>query len=292
MSSDPMIIQLVSSLSRCGDTGFGKGAFSTPVMIAYFISGSVAFMVYNYIAAGSYSSVLTMSAIVQCLGFTFLCIQVVSSGSAAGISASALKLDALAVCMRLSSTTWLNGYLPVDKSGDHAYQILDICSLCMMLFILHRVLVVNRSSYQLSEDTFTATPTVVMSLVFAAMLHGNMDRHPLFDTLWMAGLFTEVVAVLPQLWLITQSGGGVEPLTSHHIACLALSRVLSGLFMWEARYDITCTPWISGVQHAILVILLAHAVHLLLLVDFTYYYVCALVKSGPSKRLELGEVFI
>ena len=32
----------------------------------------------------------------------------------------------------------------------------------------------------------------------SAVLHGNMDAHALFDTFWMAGLFTEVVAVLPQ----------------------------------------------------------------------------------------------
>jgi len=287
-----MIIQFVNSMSRCGNTSFGKGAFSTPVMVAYLISGVVAFMVYNYVAGRSYSSVLTMSAIVQCLGFAFLCMQVISSGSAAGVSASALKLDAIAVCLRLSSTTWLNGYLPVDKTGDHVYQILDICSLAMMLFLLYRVLVVNRSSYQISEDTYTATPTVFMSLVLAALLHGNMDAHPLFDTFWMAGLFTEVVAVLPQLWLITQSGGGVEPLTSHHIAALAVSRVLSGLFMWEARYDISCKPWIPGFQHAICVILLAHVMHLLLLADFAYYYVCALWARGLNKRLELGEVFI
>ena len=180
----------------------------------------------------------------------------------------------------------------MDKTGDHVYQILDVCSLAMMLFLLHRVLVVNRSSYQNTEDTFTVTPTVIMSLMLAAVLHGNMDAHAVFDTFWMAGLFTEVVAVLPQLWLITQSGGGVEPLTSHHIAALALSRVLSGLFMWEARYDITCKPWIPGFQHAICAILLAHAVHLLLLADFAYYYVCALWKRGPNKRIELGEVFI
>lgn len=287
-----MILQFVNSMSRCSKTEFGKGAFSTPVMVAYSISGVVAFMVYNYIGGRSYSSILTMSAIVQCLGFAFLCMQVVSSGSAAGISATALKLDAIAVSLRLSSTVWLNGYLPVDKTGDHVYQVLDVCSLVMMLFLLHRVLVVKRSSYQELEDTFTVTPTVFMSLVLAALLHGNMDAKPLFDTFWMAGLFTETMAVLPQLWLITQSGGGVESLTSHHIAALASSRVLSGLFMWEARYDIGCSPWIPGFQHAICAIMLAHAVHLLLLADFAYYYVSALWKRGLNKRLELGEVFI
>jgi len=61
----------------------------------------------------------------------------------------------------------------------------------------------------------------------AALLHADEDRRVIFDTLWMAGLFVSVVAVLPQLWLITKSGGRVEALTSHYVAALALSRVMA-----------------------------------------------------------------
>merc|ERR1719222_644133 len=88
-----------------------------PVIIAYLVFASVTFAMYHFVAERQYSSVITMSAIVQCFGATLLCIQVLSSKSAAGISASSLKLDALAIGFRLSSTTWLNGYLPVDRSG-------------------------------------------------------------------------------------------------------------------------------------------------------------------------------
>jgi len=266
-----------------------KGALPTSVAAAYTVFGMLGYAIYHGVAARSYSSVLTMSAIVQCLGIFFLCMQVLSSKSAFGISANTLKLDALALALRLSSTSWLNGYLPVDKSGDYIIQVVDFCSMAMLLFLLRQVLVVRRSSYQEVDDSMSIAPMVLVSLGLAALMHGNMDAYPLFDTLWMAGLFLGVVAVLPQLGLITQTGGRAAALTSHHIAALAFSRVLSGLFMWEARYDIKCKHWIPGFEHAIYAILFAHAVHLLLLGDFAYYYVRALLKQGPSEPLQLGE---
>merc|ERR1719287_246204 len=183
---------------------------------------------------------------VQCLAVVLLALQVVSTGSASGISARALSLDALAICCRLSSTLWLNGYLPVDASGDHLFQAIDICSLAIIVWLLHQVLVVRRHSYQAEEDNMSILPIAVGALVLAGLLHGNMNGRPIFDTLWMTGLFVSTVAVLPQLWLITKTGGCVEALTSHHIAAMAVSRFLSGIFMWHARHDITCDPWIMG----------------------------------------------
>merc|ERR1719276_524626 len=198
---------------------------------------------------------------VQCLAVVLLALQMVSTGSASGISAQALSLDALAICCRLSSTLWLNGYLPVDASGDHIYQAIDICSLVVLAWLLHQILVVKRHTYQAEEDSMPILPLVKGALVLAALLHGDMDDYPLFDTLWMTGLLTSTVAVLPQLWLITKTGGRVEALTSHYIAAMAVSRVLSGMFMWHAFNDITCFAWITGFNHASWAILAAHLLH-------------------------------
>merc|ERR1719183_1729538 len=85
---------------------------------------------------------------VQCLAVVLLGLQTISTGGASGISAKALSLDALALCCRLSSTLWLNGYLPVDASGDYVYQIVDICSLGSIVWLLHQVLVEKRHTYQ------------------------------------------------------------------------------------------------------------------------------------------------
>merc|ERR1719440_2400181 len=104
----------------------------------YLVFAIGAYAVYHHVAEQEFSSILTMAVIVQTLATVFMCVQVITSGSAAGISARGLSLEAIAVTLRLSSTVWLNGYLPTDATGDHIYQIADFCSLAMLLFLLHR----------------------------------------------------------------------------------------------------------------------------------------------------------
>jgi len=258
-----------------------------PALCAYGVFAVAGFTVFHTVAEREPSSVLTMSALAQCLGITMLCIQSVTSGSAAGISAATLLLDGLAIAFRLSSTLWLAGYLPSDRSGDFIYQAFDVCSLLLLMFLLHRVLVVHRDSYQSSDDALRVGPMVLGSLLLAVVLHGDMDDNAIFDTLWLAGLFTSVVAVLPQFWLITSSGGWTGALTSHYIAAMALSRILSGCFMWLARNFITCSQYIQGVEHTIIVIFVAHIVHVALLGDFAFHYGRSVMSNGVLKPVQL-----
>eukprot|EP00408_Alexandrium_pacificum_P061321 CAMPEP_0171169900 /NCGR_PEP_ID=MMETSP0790-20130122/8444_1 /TAXON_ID=2925 /ORGANISM="Alexandrium catenella, Strain OF101" /LENGTH=282 /DNA_ID=CAMNT_0011634745 /DNA_START=115 /DNA_END=963 /DNA_ORIENTATION=+ len=259
-----------------------------PVQVAYGLFGLGAYVVFSHAAGGEFSAILTLAVVFQCLALTLLALQVLSKRSAAGVSARALMLDAAALCLRLSSTTWLNGYLPVDMTGDWIYQAFDFASLAIVLWLLREVLCTHRSTYQAEDDSLPAVPFVLASLVLAALLHADMNSRPVFDALWMAGLFVSVVAVLPQLWLITRSHGRCDALTSHYIAAMAVSRLLSGTFMWHARHDITCDFWVEGWNHAIWAILGAHALHLLFLADFAYYYIKAVLQDGLNCRLQLA----
>ena len=56
----------------------------------------------------------------------------------------------------------------------------------MLLWLLHRVLVLQIDTYQASKD--------------------DMDDRFLFVTLWMVCLFVGVAPLLPQLWLIARHG--------------------------------------------------------------------------------------
>mmetsp|Transcript_45440 Transcript_45440/g.71856 ORF Transcript_45440/g.71856 Transcript_45440/m.71856 type:complete len:281 (+) Transcript_45440:80-922(+) len=261
----------------------------TQVLVAYgvFISGAVA--VWHLVADGEFSAILTLSVMLQTLAVALLAVQVLLTGSMSGISAKTLMLDVLALCCRLSSTLWLQGYLPVDASGDHIYQAFDILSVGILVWLLHGLFVTRSRTHQREEDSFPILPLVFGAFVLAAMLHGNMNDRPLFDTLWMASVFLSTVAVLPQLWLITQTGGRVEALMSHHIAAMAVGSVLSGIFMWHARHDITCHPWFGTFNHAIFAILSAHLLHMVLLADFAYFYIKAVISRGFDCRLEILE---
>jgi hypothetical protein len=265
-----------------------KVIFPPRVVAAYGVFLGFALSVWHFIANGEFSAILTMAEMLQSFALITLAMQVLSSGNATGISARSLGLEAAALCCRLSSTTWLNGYLPVDASGDWLYQAVDMCSVVVVGWLLYQVLVVHRRTYQADKDSeFGAGEVAVACLVLAGVLHADMNSRPLFDSLWMAGLFLGTVAVLPQLFLITRTGGKVEALTSHYIAMMAMGRLLSGMFMWHARNDITCAPWIKGYNHAVFAILLAHFVHLALLGDFAYLYVKTVVTKGLQARLEI-----
>jgi len=260
------------------------------VLRAYVVFLCLAACVWHFVANGEFSAILTMAEMLQCFAFVTLAMQVISSGSAAGISARSLALEAISLCCRLSSTTWLNGYLPVDASGDWLYQTVDVCSVLVVMWLLREVVVTHQFTYQASVDTFPACAVGISAAVLAAILHPDMNDRPLFDALWMAGLFLGVVAVLPQLWLITRTGGKVEALTSHYIAMMAAGRLLSGIFMWHARHDITCEPWFPDVNHAVHAILLAHFLHLVFLGDFAFLYVRTMITQGLQARLHLDAI--
>mmetsp|Transcript_12144 Transcript_12144/g.19205 ORF Transcript_12144/g.19205 Transcript_12144/m.19205 type:complete len:252 (+) Transcript_12144:90-845(+) len=244
-------------------------------------------MIYHFVANGEFSVILTMAVIFQCLAFALLGLGVVAKGSASGISANSLVLEVLSFACRLSCTTWLNGYLPVDASGDFIYQAVDVCSLLLVIWLLHHVLVTQKHTYNAEADSWPVLPIAIGCFLLAAILHADMNSRPFFDTLWMTGLFLSVVSVLPQLWVINKTGGVIQACTGHYIAMLAISRLLSGICWWDARFDVTSAPWIEGVNHAIWAILAAHALHLLLLGDFGYYYVKAVVQQGLSFQIEL-----
>jgi hypothetical protein len=262
---------------------------SLPLTLTYAFFVMSAFLVYHYVAEGNRSSLATLAVMAQCLALVLLVLQVTTSGHVKGISCNALVLEAAAFVCRLSGTTWRHGYLPVDASGDWLYQAVDVASLLLALWLLREMLFVKRATYEEEHDAFPMCRAVMGCFVVAMLMHGNLHGHPLCDCLWMAGLLMSVVAVIPQYSLIIKSGGCVEALTSHYMAAMGVGRILSGIFMWNAREHIGCAFWIQDFNHAIIVVLGAHLLHLLLLTDFAYYYAKNLATRGPSRSLNLMD---
>lgn len=261
----------------------------TSVTTVYMVFGAVAFMVHHLIANGEFSSILTLSAVFQCLAFSLLGLQALSTGSVQGISAKSLQLDAFSLVCRLSSTTWLQGYLPYDASGEHLYQTFDVLSLMMVLWLLYRILLVQRSTYDADEDELAPWPFAVVCLVLAANLRGNLDNRPIFDTLWMCSVYSSAISVIPQLWMMTHSGKSVPALTGHFITVMAVARIVSGCYMYHAVEEIESDGyWIGTFNHAGYSVLAAHVVHLILLGDFGYYYFKNLATKGVDAPLDLS----
>merc|ERR1719291_477116 len=117
----------------------------------------------------------------------------------------------------------------------------------------------NREKHGSDEEQLRAFPFVVGALVLASLLHGDLNDRPLFDALWLCGLFLSAVSVVPQLLRMARSTKSVPALTSHFVAVMAFARILSGMYMWHAHEEITCDPCLGGVQHTGYAILCAHA---------------------------------
>jgi len=266
----------------------GSGKSESGLILVYLAFLSVAAYVYHVIAEQAFSSVLTLSAIFQCLAFSLLGVQIINSGSVAGISAKSLCLDVFALVSRLIATVFEVSYVPFDKTGDWMYQAIDGLSLAMLLWVLYRVCIVQRATYEADEDSFPAMPLALGSLMLAAVFHGNLNEDHFYDTMWMCGVFASAISVLPQLWMITHRGGKCAALTSHFVAVMALARVLSGAYMWHAYPEIEADPFFGNVKYAGYAVIVAHVVHLLLLGDFAFYYVKNVAEAGLSADLDLS----
>jgi hypothetical protein len=250
---------------------------------------SVAGYVYHVIAGQAFSSLLTLSTIFQCLGFSLLGVQIISSGSVAGISAKSLLLDVFALASRLVAIVFEESYQPTDCTGDWMYQAFDGLSLAMVLWVLYRVYSVQRATYEADEDAFQAMPLGLGALVLATVFHANMNKSPFYDTLWMCSVFASAISVLPQLWMMAHRRGKCAALTSHFVAVMALARVLSGTYMWHAYPEIDADPLFGNVKYAGYAVIVAHVVHLLLLGDFAFYYVKNVAEAGLSADLDLSH---
>jgi len=258
------------------------------LVIVYAVFASLAVLVYQWIGEGKFSSVITLSALFELLAFVLLGVHIHTTGSVHGISAKSLTLEAIALVCRLSSTTWLLGYLPTDAAGDWLYQSVDILSLVLVVWLLYQILNAKRKTYDADNDELALGPFLAVAFILACLLHGNLDRRPIFDALYYCGLFLTSVAPVPYLWLMVRNKGPVPAFASHFVAAMALSRIMSGAYMWDAYNEISCEPYFGNFNYAGLSVISAHAVHLILLADFGYFYVKNVTTAGLKADMEFS----
>ena len=89
-----------------------------------------------------------------------------------------------------------------------------------------------------------------------------------------------VAAEIPQLSCISEHRCRVRTLVGHYIACMFVSALLKAAILWESYNHIKVKHYIEGFNHASSAMMLAHVVHIILLADFSYYYLRALWRGG------------
>jgi len=258
----------------------GAKGESSNMLIAWLCFLGMGAWIYHEIAEEMFTSILTLGVLAQALAFLLLYMQISASQSVAGISGRCLILHALKLCFRLSTTLWLQGYLPADASGEWIYQLGDIASLLLVLKILFSIFFEYKASYEHKDDTLDLKGMIMSAVALAIVFHPDLIDWVPFDILWTIHLYIDTVAMVPQLWMISKAGGKVKGLTAHYIAAILLSNLLTGLFWFHAIAELR---GLNMVNIAGLAINGAHLVQLLLLLDFAYFYVKACVQ-GQGKN--------
>jgi hypothetical protein len=280
---DSMKTAIETAVSSCcsRDSGYRLNSKRAGYQFSggYFVFMLCAAVIKHLFSDGDFSAIYTIGVGVQCLGFYLLLAKVQRERSVSGISAKTLELYVLVFICRLSATCLRDGYLPLDRTGDWVFQAADCVSLVMALVLLRRVLVAHRDSYQEEYDTMSLTQMVPPCVLLAVFLHGDLNNHFYLDTIWTISMNLDTIAMLPQLWMLAKIGGEVEGLTSHFVAALAFSRACAFAFWFYGYAEIGPQDDATHVNWAGYQLITAHALQVLLSLDFLYYYAKARVKG-------------
>jgi len=251
-------------------TGSEKKAANMTVVGAYLLFLLCAAVVAKEFSDRDFSAVLTAGSGAQCLGFFLLLHKIKVQNSVAGISSKTLEMYVLVLIFRLCSTLFKNGYLPVDKSGDFVYQVCDVASLLVLFQLIYCVRVKNADTYQREYDSLPIYRALPGCMAMGVGFHGPLNHAPFFDSVWTIAMNIDMIAMLPQLYMLVMKGGEVEALTSNYIAAVFVSRCCATAF-WCWGYD-EMAPKDGSLNYAGYWCLFAHGVSVLVSADFMYHY--------------------
>jgi len=253
--------------------GAGLLSEAKPVLSSWVVFLALVGLTLRHFSDGDFTFVVTLGAGVQCLGFCLLLKKVNAAQSVAGVSSKMLEMYFLSLVFRLSSTLIKEGYLPVDRSGDHIYQAADICSLCLVCQLLWSVNKKYKTTYEAEHDNMPVWNAVPGLVVLAMCLHGNMNKSFFFDTVWTLAMHLDTIAMLPQYWLFVQKGGVVDASLGHFVACIVAARALSFAFWFYGYQGLKPRKRDGGGPNiAGYMVFCSHALQLLLSADFMFHY--------------------
>lgn len=239
---------------------------------AYALFAMVLILGYHMISDGVFSSLITLASVIQFLGMVLTLIKVEKEKHFGTLSINMLKIYVPVYVCRLACTLFHQGYLPVDASGDWAYQAADLWSLAVVLYLLIKS--VNNPTVK-QEKWFPTLPVVAGCFLLACFIHPRHNLGTWPDTFWTASLYMETFVMIPQLRLVAQENS-VESLTSHSIACTSAYRTINFYFWIICRNELSHARKSPNLA-AMYFCLGSLAISTFVLYDFMFYYVKCVV---------------
>mmetsp|Transcript_19869 Transcript_19869/g.38954 ORF Transcript_19869/g.38954 Transcript_19869/m.38954 type:complete len:296 (+) Transcript_19869:329-1216(+) len=261
-------------------------------LILYVTGFATILFVYHLLSDGDFSFLLTLGALTRMFGFAVLLVKFRSERSCSGVSLKTLELYVLVFLARLSSILFYEGYLPYDKSGDWLYQLVEIASLLIVGLLIFVTVVTYKNTYNATEDGFgnfksippQAGPVILIvpCLIMAILLHPSLNRNVFTDIAWTFALYLEVVAILPQFYMLQKANRAVEPWVSHFVFSIGLSRLFLLVFWASSYHELTDKHSIGITGGWVgLFVLFAQLLHIAVMAEFCFLYLKSAVQQSP-----------
>lgn len=198
-----------------------------------------------------------------------LLLKIQTSHSCAGISLKTQILYLVVFITRYLDLLFTKPWHSALTFYNTIMKILFLSSSAYTVYLIQRR---YKHTYDRVHDTFRIEFLIAGAAVSSIFFHLRLT---VFEIIWAFSVFLEAVAILPQLYLL-QETGEVENITSHYIFCLGGYRALY-ICNWIWRYfmEHRRNQWLAWACGTVQTVLYA---------DFFYHYVRS-KRSGKKLRL-------
>ena len=245
-------------------------------------------IVYILISSKEYSFLLVLSSLIQTFSFLIILLKVIKFKNCNGLSLNTLICYLLVLFGRLSSNLFYVTYLPNDDSGDWFYQLTEIISFTLIIYLIYLIKIKFNETSDLNLDNIKYYYFTIPCLIIAFFIHPTLNSNILTDTLWTFSIYLQAFSIFPQIQLFINKKGKIENYTSHYISLCGLSTLFSILYWFDCynylnSWDIVLFPLFS--QSVGYFILFFQFLQLFIMIDFYYLYFKSLCKRKEINTL-------
>jgi len=216
------------------------------------------------------------SAVAEAFGLLSVRFKIEKQRNVSGISGMTMSMYVIVYMLRTalyaSESKW-------NTPTAVAEPVLSFMSILMALDILRAVFNTYRESYQEDMDVLRIKYLIPMCLILAILVHPDHYRGGVWSFCWASCLYMDVMALMPQVFMMARSGGKVEAPIAHFVAATFVSRADdlwdSLVYETQLRHNNASAYW---------TVVVMQSAHLLLVADFMYYWM-----KARGHRAALGQ---
>lgn len=223
-----------------------------------------------------------VSVVLESYGLISIIQKIRGNESVSGISGNTFIMFALSYVLRECETLIVShkflGNFHLTLNGT-SLELLQIVSLPLVASILWSIFKTYRQSLQEELDILQVKHLIPGCILFAVVIHPTFAQGFMYSLCWTISFYVDVMALLPQVVMMSQGTGKVEAPIANFVAATTFSRIVD-LWFWYFRFDLGPQGYWLGFNYSGYLIVGLHLVSLLIVADFMYYYMRSRIRSA------------